>query len=139
MSLESAMRGAVELLRESEVAKRYPLITFVTSDGVVEGPIDDSGRLPKNPDTGAGEEPGMLAIRMYSADAVEALRSTKGVNDVPTITYDEEEIAGLFDDVNEEDISAEEIAEMIADSSDFEVTTDDEDADAQDEMDVEDN
>lgn len=51
------MREAVEVLRG-----RGHNVTFVTHDGVVDGVPDERGKLPANPDKGAGTEPGMLTI-----------------------------------------------------------------------------
>ncbi len=33
-------------------------------DAVVDGPLDDHGKLPANPDTGAGTEPGTFQVEV---------------------------------------------------------------------------
>lgn len=51
------MREAVEVLRG-----RGHTVTSVTHDAIVDGVPDERGRLPANPDKGAGAEPGMFTI-----------------------------------------------------------------------------
>jgi hypothetical protein len=132
MNLESAMREAVELLRNDAVfSKRFPLITIVTDAAVVDGPVDDAGKLPANPDTGAGTESGTLMIKIYDAEAME---SSETGEDIPSITFTEEEIVSVLEDK----ATPEVIAGMIAETLDFETTTDDPDSDVQDEEDSED-
>lgn len=133
MNLETAMREAVELLRKDEAfSKRFPLITFVTDAAVVDGTPDDTGKLPENPDKGAGTESGTLMIKLYDAEDAEALK-TDG-EDIPSITFTEGEIAEVFGDNS----TPETVYDMITESLDFEITTDDPDSDAQDEDDAED-
>lgn len=55
--MEREMREAVEILRI-----RGRTVTSVTHDGVVEGVPDERGKLPANPDTGSGTEPGTFVV-----------------------------------------------------------------------------
>ncbi len=59
--MEALMREAVEILR-----KRGVECTSVTDAAIVDGMPDDHGRLPVNPNTGAGVEPGVFMIHVGS-------------------------------------------------------------------------
>ena len=50
--LEELMTQAGEALRT-----RGWTVTMFTEAGVIDGPVDDHGKLPPNPDTGAGSLP----------------------------------------------------------------------------------
>jgi hypothetical protein len=55
--LEELMTQAGEALR----ARGWPVAMF-TDAAVIDGPVDDSGKLPPNPDTGAGALPGDFTL-----------------------------------------------------------------------------
>ncbi len=59
MALENEMELAVEMLRN-----RGRVVSYTTENAVVDGPPDEGGRLPENPDTGVGERPGTLTLRV---------------------------------------------------------------------------
>ena len=67
MSKEAMIRAGVALLQ----ARGYEC-SQVTGDAVVDGPKDEHGRLPENPDTGPGSEPGREIVtvdgRTFSED-----------------------------------------------------------------------
>ncbi len=55
--LEELMTQAGEALRT-----RGWTVTMFTEAGVIDGPVDDHGKLPPNPDTGAGSLPGDFTL-----------------------------------------------------------------------------
>lgn len=87
MNVESYMRAAVHALQQ-RWGKRY-IITGIALDAVVDGPAV-GGKLPDNPDRGAGTEPGVFTIEVYT-------RKVGSTEVIPAVVkYDEHAVKAQF-------------------------------------------
>lgn len=102
MSVEQRMRDAVKLFRGRtlmDVSCQYAYL-----QAVVDGVPDEAGRLPLNPDTGPGDEPGMMEIRLHEYINPDDT-SDRRLHPVPFFIISEVEAKEVFHNAPEMDLA----------------------------------